>query len=145
MLALIRNASRRCIAFVLAMALVFALAPGLSMAYAVPEGAFLSFVVHAHAHGGEDQAHHGHHHPGHKYSDHDAHHGHDTARDDGAGEEGKDHPHVHYDASLPNVLPTPEPVTSLPRPIAVQIAIPPVEAAQGAPPSGLLRPPIPAV
>ena len=76
MLAQLKRASRRHVALVWAMALVFALAPGISVALAVPAGAFSRFLVHAHAHGDEDHMHHGHHHYHGHYHGHRGHHGH---------------------------------------------------------------------
>ena len=151
MLAQLKRASRRYVALVWAMAVVFALAPGISVALAVPAGAFSRLLVHAHAHGDDDHMHHGHHHyhghhhhHGHHQHDHDGQHHHDDATDDGTGDHGQQRLHVHHDASCPSVL-MPEPIASLLHRIADPVTILSVDAKQGAPPGRLLRSPIPAL
>jgi hypothetical protein len=139
MLARLKRASRRCIALVWAMMLVFALAPVVSVAYGAPAGVSSGFLLHVH-HG---HHHHGHHHDydhdGHHH-DHDGHH-HDDATDDGSNDAGQGSLHVHYGASCPSV-PASVPTVDMLRRVAERVTPPPVDAMQGAPPGLLLRPPI---
>jgi len=127
------------------MATVFALAPAVSMALAVPVGAFSRFLVHAHEHGDEDHVHDGyHHHHGHDQDGHDSHHHDDGADDDGQNDDpGQPRLHVHCDACCPSVLIPFQTPSTLQHRAADRIAILPVEPMQGAPPDRLLRPPIP--
>lgn len=136
MLARMKRANRRSIALIWAMAAVFAVAPGLSMAFASPVGAFSRFLVHAHADDEPGHVHHHHHHDG------DHHH-----HDDGGTADGQDRDqqllHVHYDAWCPSVVIPTQGVSTLPYRLADRITIQKVERTQGAPPDRLLRPPIP--
>lgn len=151
MLALLKRASRRCIALVWAMMLVFALAPVVSVAYGAPAGVLSGFLLHSHEDGDVDHVHHGHnhHHHGHHHHhdrdghhhDDDGHHHHDDATDGGPNDGGQDPLHVHYDASCPSVL-TPIPTADALYRLAERVTFPPVNARQGAPPGRLLRPPI---
>jgi hypothetical protein len=148
MLARLKRASRRCIALVWAMMLVFALAPVVSVAYGAPAGVISGFVLHSHEGGDADHIHHGHHHHhhhGHHHDldghDHDGHHHDDDATDDGPQDGGQGPLHVHYDASCPTVLTSVPTAEALYR-LAERITLPHVEAKQGAPPGRLLRPPI---
>jgi hypothetical protein len=147
MLVRLKRASRRCIALVWAMMLVFALAPVVSVAYGAPAGVFSGFLLHSHEDGDVDHVHHGHdHHSHHRdhdghYHDHDGHHHHDDATDDGPKDGGQAPPHVHYDASCPSVLTSIPTAAALYR-VAERVTLPPVDAKQGAPPGRLLRPPI---
>ena len=70
MLARLKRASRRSIAFVWAMSAMFAMAPALSMALASPVGAFSRSFIHVHADDEPGHVHHGHHHHHHDH-DHD--------------------------------------------------------------------------
>jgi len=145
MLVRLKGASRRNIALVWAMTLVFALAPGLSMAFAAPVGAFSRFLVHAHADDEPGHVHHGHHHHHHHagHQDDGDHHHHD---DDGGTSDTQDRgqqSHVHYDACCPSVVMPSQGVSTLRHRLADRITIHKVEPMQGAPPDRLLRPPIP--
>ena len=143
MLARLKRASRRCIALVWAMMLVFALAPVVSVAYGAPAGVISGFLLHSHEDGDADHVHHGHghHHHDHAGHDHDGHHHDDDATDDGPQDGGQGPLHVHYDASCPSVL-TPVPTADALYRVAERVTLPPVDAKQGAPPGRLLRPPI---
>jgi hypothetical protein len=134
MLARLKQASRRGIALVWAMAVVFALAPVIGAAYGAPAGVLSRFVLHAHADGDHGHVHHG---------DDDHHHGHDHdgATDDGPDDPGHGPAHVHYDACCPSLLMS-VPTTDVLYRVGHRITIPPAEAKQGAPPGPLLRPPI---
>lgn len=149
MLARLKRANRRCAAPIWAMALVFALAPVISIAFAVPAGAFSRFLIHSHADGDDDHVHHGHHHLHHGHDhyhdgdhDHDSEHHQDDAVNNGSSDQGQHRLHVHYDASCPSVL-VPEPIGSILHRVVDRVGVPPIEAKQGAPPGRLLRPPIP--
>src|SRR5262245_59270800 len=78
MLTQLKRASRRGIALIWAVVVVFALAPVISVAYGGPAGVLSHYTMHAHADGDHDHVHYGpdgHHHPhGHHHHDHDGHH-----------------------------------------------------------------------
>jgi hypothetical protein len=144
MLARLKRASRRSIAFVWAMSAMFAMAPALSMSLASPLGAFSRSFIHVHAADEPGHVHHDHHH--HHYDhDHDGDHGH---HHDGGTNDGQDHDrgqqrlHVHYDASCPSVVIPAQNGSALPHRLSGRMAILRVEPMQGAPPGRLLRPPI---
>jgi hypothetical protein len=149
MLAQLKGASRRYVAPVWAMMLVFVLAPALGAAHGAPPGVFSHFLVHAHAPGdhghapgGHGHHHHGdEHHHGHHHHHDDGHHHHDDAMDDGQSDSGQGPLHAHYDASCPSAL-MPLPTASVLYRVAHRVGLPPVDAKQGAPPGRLLRPPI---
>jgi hypothetical protein len=140
MLAGLKRASRRSIALIWALALVFAFAPALSMAFAAPVGAFSRVFLHAHEYGDEDHVHHGHHH---HHDEHHGHHHHDDAMDDGQNDQGSHHLHVHWDASCPSVLVPVLTLGTLQNRVADRFTVPPAEPMLGASPDRILRPPIP--
>jgi hypothetical protein len=145
MLAQLKRTGRRAVAVIWAMALVFAVAPALAMANAVPAGAFSRFLVHAHAHGDEDHVHHGHHHHHHGHAhDEDAdHHHHDAVGDGPDDDSGQPRLHVHFDVCCPSVLVSVQASVPCSDRVAGRVTVPRVEPLQGAPPGLLLRPPIP--
>ena len=145
MLTRLKRASRRRVALIWAVALVFALAPAVSMACASPVGAFSRLLAHAHANDVDGHVHHGHHHHhGHGHDQHDGHHDHDAAIYDGQpDDQGQQRLHVHYDACCPSAMVPTHGVSRLQHRVADRIAILRVEPMQGAPPDRLLRPPIP--
>ena len=144
MLARLKQASRCCVALVWAMVTVFALAPGISMAFAAPAGAYARIFVHAHGHDEDAHIHYGHHHHGHSHDGHDDHHHHDQAVGDG-GQDDQGHPrvHVHCEVCCPGLLVPQLTGGMLAYRVSDRVAIQPVESMQGNPPDRLLRPPIP--
>jgi hypothetical protein len=142
MLAQLKRANRRSIAFVWAMAVIFAIAPALSMALASPVGAFSRSFIHVHADDEPGHVHHGHHH--HQHHDHDDsdHHHHGGTNDGPNPDQGQQRLHVHYDACCPSIVIPSQSGSALPHPLSGRIAILRVEPMQGAPPGQLLRPPI---
>ena len=141
MLARLKRVSGRGGALIWAMAVVFALAPAISMACATPAGAFSRVLLHLHDYDEPGHVHHGHHH------DHDqdgGHHHHDDGTDDGQHDnQGQHRLHIHHDACSPSVL-TPElTADAVGHRVAGPVTPAPVQPMQGAPPDLLLRPPIP--
>jgi hypothetical protein len=137
----LRQAGRRRAVLAWTLALVFAVAPALSIAFAAPAGSFTNAVVHSHDHGDTPHSHHHHHHD-HEHADGG------MIDDFGAGHDGQsghgdhDRAHVHYDASCPSVIvPTPVSLT-LCQQLSAAVDPPPTKALHGAPPGRLLRPPI---
>ena len=98
MLARLKRASRRYGALIWAMALVFAVAPAISVAFAAPAGAFSHVFIHAHDHDEDGHSHDVHHHHG----DHQHHHG--DATDNHDDDQGPHRLHLHYDACSPSML-----------------------------------------
>jgi hypothetical protein len=143
MLAQLKRASRHGIALIWAMALVFAVAPTLAMAYVTPAGAFSRFLMHAHEHGDEDHVHHGDHHHGHFHTGDEDHHHHDGVDDGQPDDPGQPRLHVHFDVCCPSVLVPILAVAPLQERGAGRVTAPRVDPLQGAPPDLLLRPPIP--
>jgi hypothetical protein len=141
MLTQLKRASRLCAALSWAVALLFALAPSVAMAYAAPAGAFSAIFVHAHEHGDEDHDHHEHHH-GHVHAGGEDHHYH-PADDGRQGDPGQPCLHVHFDVCCPSVLVPVQTAAPLQHRVADRLALPRVEPLEGAPPDRLLRPPIP--
>lgn len=145
MLARLKRASRRGIALVWAMAVLFALAPVIGAAHGAPAGVPSHVLVHAHAYGDDNHVHDGdeggHHHGYHCHDGHchDVHH--DDMTDDDPDDPGRGPLHVHCNACCPAML------TSLPAVVvgyylAYRVTLSVVEARQGALPDRLLRPPI---
>jgi hypothetical protein len=139
MLISLKRATRSWANLVWLFAFVFAIAPGICKALAIPVGAFAGFVVHAHAHAEPGHVHYGHHHHGH---DHGHQHEGNAAANGPAPDHGESHVHVHYDACCPSVV---TPVLNsgaiehrATETFATPIALP----KQGESPDNLLRPPI---
>jgi hypothetical protein len=144
MLARLKRASRRDIALVWAMMLVFVLAPVIGVAHGAPACVPMHFLMHAHADGDVDHVHYGdddHHHRHQTGHDHDGDHHHDDMADDGPDGTGQGPLHVHYDACCATML-MPLPAIVIGYRVAHRVVLPPVHARQGAPPGRLLRPPI---
>jgi hypothetical protein len=144
MLAQLKRVSRRHIALVWAMIVVFAVAPLLSLAAAVPAGAFSRLLVHSHDGAELGHVYHGHlHHHGHEHDDGDHHHHADHGMGDvDEHDQSQPQPHVHYEAGCPSVV-LPELDGAVVRHrlrdrVAIRRALP----MQGAPPDRMLRPPI---
>jgi hypothetical protein len=123
-----------------AMALLFAVAPALSMGFAAPTGAFSRIVFHAHDHGHEPHSHHAH-----CYAyDYD---GQDrnapSTFDSGQpNHHDQNRSHIHHDACLPSVL---VPVLALDvqeHRVGDAFSKPQTRPMQGSSPDRLLRPPI---
>jgi hypothetical protein len=146
MLARLKRASRRSIALIWAMAALFALAPGMSMALAHPVGAFSRSFMHVHAGDEPGHMHHGHYHHHHLGNDHHdgADHHHHDGTDNGFDQDnGNQRLHVHHDASCPSLVMPTVYGDALEHHPSDRIAILKVEPMQGAPPDRLFRPPIP--
>lgn len=142
MIGRLRQAGKRRAVLLWALALIFAVAPALSMSFAAPAGSFARPTVHSHDHGDEPHSHHHHHHHDHDHADGG------MIDDLGAGHDGQsghgdhDRAHVHYDASCPSII-VPAPVSlTLDERLSATVDPPPTKALHGAPPSRLLRPPI---
>jgi hypothetical protein len=145
MLARLNRASRRGIALIWAMAAVFASAPGVSMAFATPVGAFSRFLLHVHDDGASGHVHHGHgdHRHNHGHDGDGVHHHHDGLGHASDADTGQPWLHVHHDACCPSLL-LPAPCgASVQHRLSDRIAVLRVEPLQGAPPGRLFRPPIP--
>lgn len=141
MIGRLRQAGRRRGALVWTLALLFALAPALSMGFATPAAAFARTIVHAHDHGGEPHSHHNHDHHDHDDADH-ADLGTLGASPNDSGHGEHDSVHVHQDACCPSVI-VPVPVSLvLDQHLSVAVDPPPTKALHGSSPSRLLRPPI---
>jgi hypothetical protein len=143
MLARLKTTSRRNIAIVWTMLAVFALAPALSLAAAVPAGAFSRVLVHSHDGAELGHLYNGHHHHDHEHDDGD-HHQHS---DHGMGDVDKHdpsqpQPHVHYDAGCPSVVIPVQYGAPVRHRFRDRVAIQRVPPLLGAPPGRLLRPPI---
>lgn len=137
----LREAGKRRAVLLWTLALMFAVAPALSLNFAVSAGPFARTIVHSHDHGDEPHSHHHHHH------DHD-HADRGTIDDLGVVQDGQsghgDHSrvHVHHDASCPSII-VPVPVTlALDLPLSASVDQPPTRVLHGSSPSRLLRPPI---
>lgn len=127
-----------------ALAFVFALAPAVSMALAVPAGAYARTVMHVHPHdadGHVDRA------LGHgPVTDHnDAHYHQNTRTDQSQHDEDGDQPrlHMHFEACSPSVVLPVLNTGTLQQCVSQGIAVPPMATLRGAAPDRLLRPPIP--
>ncbi|KAB2916713.1 MAG: hypothetical protein F9K29_10740 [Hyphomicrobiaceae bacterium] len=144
MLAQLKRASRSCIAFIWAMAVVFAVAPAVSMAYASPVGAFSRPAVHAHEHGDDDHVHHSIHlHLAYVHPDDADHRHHKSSGDEPQDDEGQPGLHVHHEACCPSVLVPVVTASTVHIRVTDRVTLPRVEPLQGAPRNRLLRPPIP--
>jgi hypothetical protein len=141
MLAQLKRVSRRNIAFVWAMIAVFALAPALSLAAAVPAGAFSRLLVHSHDGAELGQIYLGDHHQ-HVHEHGDGHHHDHGAGDVDEHDQSQPQSHIHYEAGCPSIV-VPDVVGTVMRHhlrhrVAIRLASP----MRGAPPDQLLRPPI---
>jgi hypothetical protein len=138
MISRLRQAGRRRAVLAWTLALVFAVAPALSIAFAAPAASFTNAVVHSHHHGDAPHSHH------HLHHDQDRADGGmvDTLDTKHDGQGGHDRAHVHHDASCPSIV-VPAPVLlTLDQQLSTPVDPPPTKALHGAPPSRLLRPPI---
>jgi hypothetical protein len=143
MIGRLREAGKRRAVLLWTLALMFAVAPALSMSSAAAAGSFTRMIVHSHDHGDAPHSHHHHHHHG----DHD-HTGsgmidHVGTKHDGQSDRGgHDRTHVHHDASCPSII-IPVPVSlTLDQRQGAPVDPPPTKALRGSSPGRLLRPPI---
>ena len=140
MIGRLREAGKRRAVLLWTLALMFAVAPALSSAFAAPAGSFAQTIVHSHDHGDEPHSHH--------------HHDHDGAGDGGmvgdlgvvqdgqSGHSDHDRLHVHYDASCPSIM-VPAPVSlELDQKLGAAVEPRPTKALRSSSPRRLLRPPI---
>jgi hypothetical protein len=142
MIGRLREAGKRRAVLLWTLALMFAVAPALSLGFAAPAGSFVQTTVHSHGHGGEPHSHHYHQHHG----DHDHASGMmddlGVAHDGQSGHHDHDRVHVHHDASCPSVI-VPVPVTlALDQRLGSAVDPRPTKTLHGSSPSRLLRPPI---
>ena len=138
----LREAGRRRAVLLWTLALLFGIAPGLSMSLAAPVGDFARTVIHSHDHG---DAPHSHHHHEHDHDDVGAATFEGLSGFDGSHSSGHDHDpvvHFHHDASCPSVIvPAPAVLVLATRMWSV-MAQPVTKTLHGKPPGLLLRPPI---
>lgn len=141
MIGRLRQAGRRRAVLQWTLALVFAVAPALSLGLAAPSGSFVQAVVHSHDHGNAPHSHH-HHSREHQRADAGANDG--IVVDEGGqpGHSDGNRVHVHYDACCPSIIvPAPVALTFEER-LSAAVVSPPVKMLRGSSPRRLLRPPI---
>ena len=141
MIGRLREAGKRRAVLLWTLALMFAMAPALSLGFAAPTGVFAQTIVHSHDHGDASHSHHHHHQHDHDRAD-------SGISDLGAAQDGQpghsdyDRVHVHYDASCPSII-VPAPVSlELDQELGATVDPPPTKALRGSSPRRLLRPPI---
>lgn len=135
MLRRLSKANRRTSIYACVVAMLFALAPCLSLALSVPIASFSKSVVHAHA---NEQLHSDHSHVGHELVGTEWH----SSHPDDDGHDGNLFSHVHQDASVPSiVLPGFVSAESWPG-IGQSLSVPIAQILIGSCPPSLLRPPI---
>jgi hypothetical protein len=138
----LREAGRRRAVLLWTLALMFAVAPALSMSFAAPTGSFARMIVHSHDHGDAPHSHHHHHDHDHDHADGGLIDHLGVTHDGPSGHGDHDRVHVHYDASCPSVI-VPVPVSlALDQRLSAAVDPPPTKALHGSSPSRLLRPPI---
>jgi len=142
MIGRLRQPGKRRAVLLWALALMFAVAPFLSMSFAAPEGSFARPTVHSHDHGDEPHSHHHHHYGDHEHADGGMIDDFDVGHDGQSGHGDHDRVHVHHDASCPSII-VPVPVTlALDQRLGAAVDPRPTKTLHGSSPSRLLRPPI---